>query len=157
MASARLEVTGPSTALYGEALVRQLELDVDFLPVVRTAVLDLGVATPASALNAVDAFLQWFSLVPISDRIGHYVMLRGDVDRVWHAMILNTALYRDVCDRYMGRFIDHHSSMGCPRASWVFETVDFLEAEFRTALHPAFLGWRAIALAESEGSPVDRD
>ncbi|MGH3116996.1 MAG: glycine-rich domain-containing protein [Streptomyces sp.] len=29
------------------------------------------------------------------------------VDEGWHALILHTALYRDLCDRY-GRFVDHH-------------------------------------------------
>jgi hypothetical protein len=135
--------------LYGAALVQQLESRIDFMPVVRTAVLDLGVASSDRALHAVDAFLQWFSLVPISGRIGHYVMLRGDVDRIWHAMILNTALYRQVCRRYMGRFVDHHSNMGCPRAGWVLETVGLLESEFHANLHQAFVEWRATALRES--------
>jgi hypothetical protein len=137
------------TPVYGAALVRLLESRVDFIPVVRTAVLDLGVTPAVRALDAVDAFLQWFSLVPISNRIGHYVMLRGDVDRIWHAMILNTALYRQVCRRYMGGFIDHHSNSGCPRAGWVLETVSLLESEFEANLHQAFREWRATALRES--------
>jgi hypothetical protein len=140
-----------STTMYGEALVRQLEEDVDFLPVVRTAVVDFGVATDR-ALPAVDAFLQWFSLIPISDRIEHYVMLRGDVDRVWHSMILNTVLYRDICNRYLGRFIDHQSNTGCPRVNWVLETVALLEAEFGSSLHPAFLEWRALASRQARDS-----
>jgi hypothetical protein len=140
----------PGPKNFGNWLVRQIEAEVDFLPIVRTALLDLNVATPDRAMQAVDAFLQWFSMIPVSHRIEHYVMLRGDVDRLWHSMILHTGLYRDFCDRYIGRFVDHHSNLGCPRANWVLETVALIEGEFSAALHPFFLEWRAIAQAATD-------
>jgi hypothetical protein len=135
--------------LHGKNLVQRLEADIDFLLVVRTAVIDCGVETAEKAMSAVDGFLQWFSVIPISDRIDHYIMMRGDVDRVWHAAILNTALYRQICTRYLGRFVHHESNLGCPRAGWVLETVDLLEKEFGTDLHPEFLAWRDLAIRES--------
>jgi hypothetical protein len=152
MTPSHIQASRKSRLVYGEKLVRLLELNVDFLPVVRTAVIDLGMPTPDRALYALDAFLQWFSVIPMSRRIEHYVMLRGDVDQMWHSMILNTALYRNICTRYIGRFIDHYSNLGCPRASWVLDTVGLLAAEFRTALHPIFLEWRAAAV-RGHGDP----
>jgi hypothetical protein len=58
-------------------------------------------------------------------------------------------LYRKVCRQYLDRFVDHHASTGCPQTSWVLETVDFIEAEFGAALHPAFLDWRARASTDA--------
>lgn len=140
---------------FGPDLVERLEQEVDFLPVVRTAVIDLGVTPPARAMVALDGFLQWFSVVPISDRVSHYVMLRGDVDRVWHAAILNTALYRELCTQHAGRYVDHHPSADCPRVAWVLDTVGLLESVFGAALHPAFSQWREQALGDANHAGPD--
>lgn len=133
----------------GPELVKRIQSEVDFIPVVRTAVTDLGIASPQAALAALDGFVQWVSLVPISDRVTRYVMLRGDVDRIWHAAIIETAFYRDLCDRYVGRFVDHHGSSDCPRVSWVLETVDLIESMFGADMHPEFARWRQLAAADA--------
>jgi hypothetical protein len=130
----------------GRGMMRRMLEEVDFSSVLRTAVNDCGVPSPAHALDSLDAFLQWFSTIPLAgDR--PYVMLKGNPDRVWHACIINTALYRELCERYLGRFVDHHPSVASPSDEWVLETVALLEEEFGADLHPAFRQWRAHGLA----------
>jgi hypothetical protein len=34
-------------------------------------------------------------------------MLSEQVDQIWHSHILNTIRYREYCDHYIGRFVDH--------------------------------------------------
>jgi hypothetical protein len=131
-------------------MVRNMQEEVDFSPVLRTAVIDCGVASPVEALYALEAFLQWLSVVPAADDGDHYVMLKGDPDRVWHAAIMNTALYRHICTRYVGRFVDHSPSLGTPRPAWILETVSLLEEYFGDDLHPVFREWRAEAGEQEE-------
>ena len=79
----------------------------DFSSILDTAVRECGVKTPERARELLDAFLQWFSLIPQSTPAHPLQMLRS-VDRIWHAMILNTVFYRKFCDDFVGGFVDHN-------------------------------------------------
>lgn len=109
--------------------------------IVRTARLDCGVSSAREAERALGAFLQWFVLVPTIGRGEHHVMLRGPVDVLWHAAILNTAFYRDLCDRVAGRFIDHHPRDDHPPRAWVTETVARLIGAYGPSLSPLLTAW----------------
>ena len=139
------ELRSPST--FGSGLIARMDRHLDFRPVLETAVDEFGFAAPSEALAAFEGFLQWFSMVPACDHLERFVVLRGPVDRLWHATILNTALYRELCARFVGRFIDHHANPGRPRVRWVLETVALIEAHFGDALHPEFEEWRGRAQA----------
>lgn len=59
----------------------------DYSPVRRTLKAEFGI-DDAAADGLLAAFLQWFSVIP-SIRPGHtFVMLKTDVDRVFHSFIL---------------------------------------------------------------------
>ena len=66
--------------------------EVDFAGVLCTAVSDCRVATPARAFSALEGFLQWFATLAVIDKEDSLVMLRGDVDRIWHAALIHTAM-----------------------------------------------------------------
>lgn len=79
----------------------------DFTPVIQTAMRECGVKTEKRAKDLLDAFLQWFALIPEVNREQPLQMLRS-VDRIWHAMVLNTAFYREFCNEFVGKFVDHN-------------------------------------------------
>lgn len=79
----------------------------DFSAIIDTAVRECGVKTRDRAEKLLDAFLQWFALIPEAVPTQPLQMLRS-VDRIWHAMILNTAFYREFCNEFVGGFVDHN-------------------------------------------------
>jgi hypothetical protein len=109
--------------------------------IVRTARLDCGVSSAREAERALNAFLQWFVLVPALRDGEHHVMLRGPVDALWHAAILNTAFYRDLCDRVAGGFVDHHPRDDRPSRAWVIETVVRLIGAYGPSLSTLLTAW----------------
>ena len=146
-------VARTSTGPLGPSLAELLAHELDFTPVLRTAITDCGVASPFAAIDGLEAFLQWVSLTPLRTHVEHFVMLKGDADRIWHAAIINTALDRKMCDDYLGGFLDHEPSPAKPPQQWILETVGLLKAYFGPALHPIFAGWeRSHADAPSRQS-----
>jgi len=132
---------GDATRPLGPSLVDLLVQELDFTPVLRTAVIDCGVGSASAALDGLEAFLQWVSLTPLRAEVEHFVMLKGDADRVWHAAIINTTLYRKMCVDYLGGFLDHQPSPDNPPRLWILETVGLLRAYFGADLHPIFARW----------------
>ncbi|HVY76234.1 MAG TPA: hypothetical protein VG890_15500 [Puia sp.] len=127
--------------LCGQALIDRVLDNIDFMPVVQTAVIDGQVASPQLAFSALEAFLQWFSLLPRIEESDNYVMLKGDVDQLWHAAIVNTVIYRKLCEDYIGKFVDHQPSLETPKYSWILGTVSRLEKAFGSQMHPIFREW----------------
>ncbi len=78
----------------------------DYTAVIQTAVRECDVKSEDRAAELLDAFLQWFALIPLTKDAEPLQMLRS-VDRIWHAFVLNTAFYRNFCDKYIGHFVDH--------------------------------------------------
>ncbi len=120
--------------------------EVDFAGVLSTAVSDCRVATPARAFSALEGFLQWFATLAVIDKEDSLVMLRGDVDRIWHAALIHTAVYRSLCNDYVGWFVDHYPSEATPHPDWVARTVDRIEQEFGDGMHQEFRRWRRQAI-----------
>ena len=79
----------------------------DYRPIIETAMRECGVKTEKRAKDLLDAFLQWFALIPQATPEKPLQMLRS-VDRIWHAMVLNTAFYRAFCNETVGKFVDHN-------------------------------------------------
>jgi hypothetical protein len=126
--------------------------------IVRTAQLDCGVSSAREAERALGAFLQWFVLIPTIGNEEHHVMLRGPVDALWHAAILNTAFYRNLCDQVADGFIDHHPRDYHPPRTWVIETVARLIGAYGPGLSPLFTAWSpSTAAAMSQPEPWNQD
>jgi hypothetical protein len=65
------------------------------------------------------------------------------VDRIWHAFILNTALYAAVCEKHIG-FPVHHDPLDPYReeeakAVYAKQTLVALHETYGTMLHPEFM------------------
>jgi hypothetical protein len=134
-----------------------VRLAVPVKRIVRTAQLDCGVSSAREAERALGAFLQWFVLVPTIGNGEHYVMLRGPVDALWHAAILNTAFYRDLCDRVAGGFVDHHPRDDHPPHTWVIETVARLIGAYGPGLSPLLTAWSPSTAAAMRKPELDAD
>lgn len=106
---------------------------MDFTPIIDTAVKECGVKTKERADELLDAFLQWFSLVSMATPEQPLQMLRS-VDRIWHAMVLNTAFYREFCDTFAGGFVDHNPldvvRNAANKEQYARFTLDLIKKEF---------------------------
>lgn len=65
---------------------------------------ECDVKSKKRAKELLDAFLQWFSLVPEATQP---IQMLQSVDRIWHSFVLNTQFYREFCEEFAGRFVDH--------------------------------------------------
>lgn len=76
----------------------------DYDIVVRTMLREGLAQTEEVARQKLDAFFQWFSILADGGR--HQMTER--VDKAWHAMVINTEIYRKFCDEFVGQFVDHN-------------------------------------------------
>ena len=132
--------TGVTPRRRGRALFDSMRTAFEFGPVVETAVQHYGLER-ATAQNLFDGLLQWLSAIPFA-RPGQPIQMVESVDRLWHAFVLNTKLYRAFCDRFFGRYIDHdpldRNLAELSKRQYARFTFTTLEAEFGDELHPAF-------------------
>lgn len=78
--------------------------DFNYEPVLKHALREHPSRSREEARDALTGFLQWASMIPFSKTS---LSMIDSVDWIWHAFILNTRLYRDFCQQFFGRFIDH--------------------------------------------------
>ncbi len=131
----------PSQAqLRGRPLRDQMRTAFDYSPVIETAVQHYGQGRAAAA-DLFDGLLQWLSVIPFA-RPGQPIQQVEAIDRLWHAFVLNTKLYRRFCDRFFGRYIDHdpldRQFEELSKKQYARFTLATLDAEFGAELHPAF-------------------
>lgn len=118
------------------------------LGVVRERLICTGGMTPGWADEAIFEFRRYLGLRAVfPDPI---TMLSADIDEVWHACVLHTRLYTDLCDRVFGHFLHHdpETELNPDRdARW---------HEFETAYRsiygepgPLWEMWRLPSVAES--------
>jgi len=72
---------------------------------------------------------------------GPVMMLSAVVDEVWHASILFTRLYADLCERVFGHLLHHEPEMqpiADPRAEW-----RFFEERYTALFGPPGAFWQA--------------
>ena len=93
-------------SLVGKPLYQRMKCH-GYEAIIQTAMRECGVKTRKRADELLDAFLQWFALIPLASP-EHPLQMARSVDRIWHAMVLNTVFYRDFCRRFAGSFIDHN-------------------------------------------------
>ena len=120
----------------------KIKEEVDFGPVLITAVNECGVKDLQAATFLLDAFLQWFSVYPEVSKADRHQMLRS-VDPIWHAFILHTKLYRDVCEKYLGMYLDHDptdvTDQTIPKAEYAEKSLVLLQQHFGPSLNPRLL------------------
>ncbi|HXH26870.1 MAG TPA: hypothetical protein VNG90_03165 [Candidatus Acidoferrum sp.] len=123
----------------------------DFSPVTRTLLRDVGFSSE-KAVSMQDAFSQWFSLTGSVESGEILVMLKGDIDEVYHAAVLNTAWYGPFCQQFAGAFVHHtpidEQTMEELDAGLRY-TIDRLDAVYGHTLHPALREWRQLVEANN--------
>ncbi|MAZ67245.1 hypothetical protein CL652_00550 [bacterium] len=125
---------------------RAMKSHVDFAPVIRFAVEGGFAPDERSAERVLDGVLQWL--------VGHasaehaqtpYVMMNGDVDEMFHALILNTRIYLQLCREHIGFYI-HHTPLDAEEAEGVEEgigyTIDYILDTFGDLVSPSILHWK---------------
>ena len=129
-----------STAPRGRALHAAMLTAFDYTPVLDTAVQHCGLSR-AEAASLFNGLLQWLSAIPFA-RPGQPIQQVESIDKLWHAFVLNTKLYRRFCDRFFGRFIDHdpldRNFAELSKKQYARFTLATLTEEFGADLHPAF-------------------
>ncbi len=133
-------LTIPADAHRSRALREQMRAAFDYAPVLDTAVQHYGLDRAAAA-DLFDGLLQWLSAIPFAQP-GQPIQQVEAIDRLWHAFVLNTKLYRRFCDRFFGRYIDHdpldRQFEALSKKQYARFTLATLEAEFGAELHPTF-------------------
>lgn len=116
-------------------------------PIIAFAVRDGYLPDHKSAQRAFDGILQWLAAHAVDEhRDKPFVMMNGDVDRAFHALLLNTRAYLHFCRDFVGFFIHHTPVMdqrasGYDIAGGIDYTVNYLQAAFGPALAPALTDW----------------
>lgn len=119
--------------------------------VLETGLVDCRLRSAEEAELALEAFGQWFLALPRCRTDERLVMLKGPVDRMWHALLLHTSLYRSLCERHLGFFLDHQPQPGSPPQAWVRDTKRVLTRCYGAELHPMFDQWWT---ATTYGNPI---
>ena len=124
----------------GRTLYAAMLTAFDYTPVLDTAVQHCGLAR-ADAASLFDGLLQWLSAIPFA-RPGQPIQQVESIDKLWHAFVLNTKLYRAFCTRFFRRFIDHdpldRNFAELSKKQYARFTLATLTEEFGETLHPAF-------------------
>ncbi len=123
-------------------------LTENFDSVLYSAKKDCGVPTEERARELMVALCQWFALIPSLNKGDWHAVLESDVDQIFHALILNTRVYRDFCNKYLGEFV-HHTPMDGSRSDLplekiVSDTIFRLELAYGSDLAPDLREWRKM-------------
>lgn len=119
----------------------------DLAPLIAFAVRDGYLPDETTARHAFDGLLQWLAGHAVEEHPEHpYVMMNGEVDQAFHALILNTRSYLHFCRNFVGFFI-HHTPLTdavMPEhdiLTGVDYTVNYLEKTYGKNLSPALQEW----------------
>jgi hypothetical protein len=99
----------------------------------------------AQATELIDAFLQWISLAPLNTQENYLTMFQTPVEEAFHCFVLNTRLYQQFCDKFLGFFF-HHDPVVDESGPEVVEvaryTVQTMQNSFGDGLHPELKDWK---------------
>lgn len=122
-------------------LYERMRAEFDYEPVYRVAEREYGLDRE-KAQEMLDAFLQWFSLIPFVAR-GSSLQMLGSVDRIWHSFILNMRLYENFCRSFVGDIVYHDAldpdNTDEPKEGYARSTVALLRQMFGDKVHPELL------------------
>jgi hypothetical protein len=115
--------------------------------IVQFAVRDGYMPNVESARSALTGVLQWLAVHAVDEHAdAPFVMMKGDVDQMYHALLLNTRVYLHFCRDYIGFFIHHTPLDDLEAANVIVEggidyTVMSLKSAFGPELSPALNQW----------------
>lgn len=128
----------------GHALYDRMRTDFDYSQIVWTMLRYNDGVSRERAEALLDAFLQWVSLVPLNTPEAYVVMFKTPVEEAFHSFVLNTRLYDQFCNRFLGAFFHHDpltEETGAEVEGLARYTVKLLEQEFGPSLHPELREW----------------
>lgn len=137
--------TDPKKLVYGAALYDQMRRDFDYSQIVWTMRRYHEEMSEERANQLLDAFLQWISLAPLNTKTQWITMFKTDVEEAFHCFVLNTRLYRQFCEKFLGFFFHHDplvEESGLEIEAAARFTLDQLEESFGDRLNPEFKLWR---------------
>lgn len=120
-----------------QKIYSDMKSENDFTQIIKTCLNECGVKNKKLAYNLLDAFLQWFALIPMLKQNEKLQMIR-EIDPIWHAMILNTKFYREFCNKYVGHYVDHDpTDVGIEEGKEEYArfTLKLLEQEYPTNIN----------------------
>lgn len=127
----------------------------DITPVIRTMIQERWVKSEDRARECIFAMFQWMATgALVHEKV--YLMFHGQIDKAFHAAILNTKWYRDFCNEHIGCYV-HHDPLDKEQASKVVSeggihyTVNKLVNAFGDKLHPELMKWVLFAKKEKLG------
>jgi hypothetical protein len=130
---------------FGKVLYGRMLKNFDYSQIVWTMKRYNSAMSDDKANALLDAFLQWFSLIPSNREDRYLVMFQSPVEEAFHSFVLNTRLYSEFCAKFLGQFFHHdplvdESGPEVERLAWY--TVRALENEFGNTLQRELKNWR---------------
>ena len=141
MQQANEALTRVGSMLYDEMLE-----GFNFSAVLRTMTRMDESLSSAAAEELLHAYLQWVSIIPAVGQGKCAAMLDSPVETACHAFVLNTKLYQEFCEKYLGFFLHHEPFDGETTAdsdSLAHSTLSLLESQYGERLSPVFRQWRS--------------
>jgi hypothetical protein len=130
---------------FGSPLYDEMREHFDYSQIVWTMRRYNPEMTEDRANQLLDAFLQWISLAPLNTPAQWITMFKTDVEEAFHCFVLNTRLYRDFCNRFLGFFFHHDplvEESGPEIDAAARFTLENLEQSFGSGINPEFKEWR---------------
>lgn len=130
---------------YGNPLYEDMREHFDYSQIVWTMHRYNPEMTEERANQLLDAFLQWISLAPLNTTNQWITMFKTDVEEAFHCFVLNTRLYRDFCDQFLGFFFHHDplvEESGPEIEAAARFTLENLEQSFGSGINPELKEWR---------------
>lgn len=137
--------SAPATIVYGKPLYDRMKSGFDYSQILWTMSRYNPAMSKDEAGRLLDAFLQWISIVPLNDANQFVTMFQTPVEEAFHCFVLNTRLYKQFCEQYLGFFFHHDPLVqeeGEEIARAARFTVEKLEEAFGEDLSPELKAWR---------------
>ncbi|TMI99571.1 MAG: hypothetical protein E6G97_21890 [Alphaproteobacteria bacterium] len=131
--------------VYGKPLYDEMRNNFDYSQIVWTMSRYNDDMSEKRANDLLDAFLQWISLAPLNTRDRWITMFKTDVEEAFHCFVLNTRLYKQFCDKFLGFFFHHDplvEESGPEIEAAAKFTVETLELCFGPDLNLELKDWR---------------
>lgn len=128
----------------GRALWDQMRREFDYTQVAWTICRYNPGISEERAKELLDAFLQWIAIVPMNTENNYATMFKSPVEEAFHCFVLNTRVYYEFCETFLGEFF-HHDPLtdedGPEAQTQAGYTVNLLLAEYGDDLHPELQQW----------------
>lgn len=130
---------------YGREIYEEMRSRFDYSQIIWTMRRYNEHMSEERAMHLLDAFLQWISLAPLNTDKQWITMFKTDVEEAFHCFVLNTRLYRQFCDQFLGFFFHHDplvEESGPEIEAAARFTLENLEESFGDVLNSEFKEWR---------------